>query len=69
MMQVPDCITVEMFKEARDCVKKNLRRNHIPETKFIGAKSVLCAQKLHIGHYRDTKYTLQEMNDFVKEQG
>lgn len=69
MMQVPECITVEMFEEARARVQRNLRRNDIPETKFIGAKSVLCAQKLHVGHYRDTQITLQEIYDFVKEQG
>ncbi|WP_337102601.1 GyrI-like domain-containing protein [Paenibacillus sp. YIM B09110] len=69
LMQVPDCITVEMFEEARTCVQRNLRNNMLPETKLIGVKSVLCAQKLHIGHYRDTQITLQEIYDFVEEQG
>ncbi|MDF2571678.1 MAG: hypothetical protein K0R55_3282 [Sporomusa sp.] len=68
MMQIPDCITVEIFEEAKACVQRNLR-NKIPQIKFIGANSILCAQKLHVGHYRDTQQTLQEINSFVKEQG
>ncbi|SEC18268.1 GyrI-like domain-containing protein [Paenibacillus sp. GP183] len=68
MMQVPDCITVEIFEEAKACVQRNLR-NKIPQIKFISANSALCAQKLHVGHYRDTHLTLQEINNFAKEQG
>jgi hypothetical protein len=68
MMQVPDCITVEMFEEARACVERNLR-NKFPQTKFISANSALCAQKLHVGPYRDTQLTFQEINNFAKEQG
>jgi hypothetical protein len=68
LMQIPDCITVEIFEEAKACVQRNLR-NKFPQIKFIGVHSILCAQKLHVGHYRDTQLTLQEINSFVKEQG
>lgn len=68
MMQVPDCITLDMFEEAEACVQRNLR-NNIPQTKFISINSALYAQKLHVGHYRDTQLTLQEINNFAKEQG
>lgn len=69
MMQIPDCITVEMYEEAKYRVAKNLRGQTIPETKFIGKDSVLCAQKLHVGHYGDTQITLQKINNYVEEQG
>lgn len=69
MMQVPDCINMEIYEEARTKVEKNLRGQKIPETKFIGVESILCAQKLHVGHYRDTQSTFKEIEDYVKEQG
>ncbi|RZT23448.1 hypothetical protein [Fictibacillus sp. BK138] len=68
VMQVPDCITDEMFEEAQRKVAKSLKEE-IPETKLITAKSVLCAQKLHVGHYRETKATLLEVNQFAEDQG
>ncbi|WP_282940514.1 hypothetical protein [Paenibacillus sp. RC67] len=69
MMQVPDCITLEMYEEARAKVERNLRGQKISETKLIGENSVLCAQKLHVGHYRDTQLTLKEIEKYVEEQG
>lgn len=69
MMQVPDCITMEIYEKARTQVERNLRGQKIPDTKFIGTNSVLCAQKLHIGHYRDTQLTLQKIESYVVEQG
>ncbi|WP_226537276.1 hypothetical protein [Fictibacillus halophilus] len=68
VMQVPDCITDEMFEEAQRNVAKSLKEE-IPETKLITAESVLCAQKLHIGHYRETKATLLEVNQFAEDSG
>jgi len=69
MMQVPDSITLPMFEEARAKVDKNLRGQTVPETKFIGVDAIRCAQKLHVGHYRDTKLTYREMEESVGEQG
>lgn len=69
MMQVPDCITLEIYEDARAKVEKNLRGQKIPETKFIVEESIMCAQKLHVGHYRDTQTTLQEIEKFIEEQG
>ncbi|MFE5320324.1 GyrI-like domain-containing protein [Paenibacillus sp. NPDC056579] len=69
LMQVPDCITQEMFDVAKAHVSKQLRGRPNPETRFIGAGSALCAQKLHVGHYRDTQTTVQEITAFVEEQG
>jgi hypothetical protein len=68
VMQVPDCITDEMFEEAQRNVAKNLKEQ-IPETKLITSESVLCAQKLHVGHYRETKTTLLEVIQFAENQG
>ncbi|SEM65462.1 hypothetical protein [Paenibacillus sp. OV219] len=65
-MQVPSCVTEAMFEEARACVRKNLRGIAVPETSFIRSESMLCAQRLYVGHYRDTEGTLREIVDFVK---
>lgn len=69
MMQVPDCITLEIYEEARANVEKNLRGQTVPRTKFVGEEFTMCAQKLHVGHYRDTLSTLQEIEDHIEEQG
>ncbi|OOE12382.1 hypothetical protein [Fictibacillus arsenicus] len=68
VMQVPDCITDEMFEEAQRNVAKNLKGQN-PKTKLITAESVLCVQKLHVGHYRETKTTLLEVIQFAEDQG
>ncbi|MCM3719225.1 hypothetical protein [Fictibacillus phosphorivorans] len=68
VMQVPDCITDEMFEEARSDVAKKLKEV-IPETRLIIADPVLCVQKLHVGHYRDTKTILAEIIQFAEEKG
>jgi hypothetical protein len=68
VMQVPDCITDEMFEEAQTNVAKNLKEQ-MPETKLITAESVICAQKLHLGHYRETKTTLKEVIEYAEGKG
>lgn len=68
MMQVPDCITQEMFEDAQHHVAKNLK-SELPRMKLITSKSILCVQKLHIGHYRDTNETLKEIFDFAEQEG
>ncbi|MFG6494575.1 GyrI-like domain-containing protein [Fictibacillus sp. UD] len=68
MMQVPDCITEEMFEEAQLHVAKNLK-SELPRMELITSESVLCVQKLHIGHYRDTNETLKEIFDFAEQEG
>jgi hypothetical protein len=69
LMQVPDCITHSMYEEARAKVERNLRGHVIPDTKFIEVDSILCAQKLHVGHYRDTKLTYLDIENHIVEQG
>ncbi|CAM4476894.1 hypothetical protein [Paenibacillus tarimensis] len=69
MMQVPDCITLCMYEEARAKVERNLRGQAIPETKLIEVDSILCAQKLHVGHYCDTVLTYQEIEHYTGGEG
>lgn len=68
MMQVPECITEEMYDEAKTRVARNLRGIKIPQTTFISADTTLCAQKLHVGHYRDTQATFEEITEHVEKQ-
>ncbi|CAG7633879.1 GyrI-like domain-containing protein [Paenibacillus allorhizosphaerae] len=69
MMQVPDFITFEMFEQARAHVEKNLPGQHIPSTKLVRAPSGPFAHKLHVGHYRHTQQTMQEICTYVHENG
>jgi hypothetical protein len=69
MMQVPDCIALDMFEEAKACVRRNFRGKVIPKTKFITTNPVLCVQKLHVGPYSNSLVTLKEIHDFVEDQG
>jgi hypothetical protein len=69
MMQVPDCITWDMFEEAKYRAANNLRGTNVPVTRLVGTESVLCAQKLHVGHYRDTHSTYEQIAAYVEQQG
>jgi hypothetical protein len=69
MMQIPDCITKEMYEEAKFRVEKKMSKENLPIINFLDEKATLCAHKLHVGHYKDTKNTLQEIKDYVENQG
>lgn len=69
MMQVPDCVTFDMYERARAHVERNLRGTKVPNTQFLSADAVLSIQKLHVGHYRDTRSTLQEIQRYAEERG
>ncbi|SDZ41671.1 hypothetical protein SAMN05421736_11252 [Evansella caseinilytica] len=69
MMQIPELITEEMFERARLRVRNNLRDQALPDMQFVAAEAALCAQKLHVGHYKETNRTLSELKQFVEEQG
>ncbi|KZE69315.1 hypothetical protein AWM68_03345 [Fictibacillus phosphorivorans] len=68
MMQVPDCITHEMFDEAQLHVAKSLKRN-LPKMNLLHAEPVMCVQKLHVGHYRETTQTLNEVLNYAEQSG
>lgn len=69
VMQVPECITEEMFEEAKMNTAKQFKGQNMPATKLVTAESVLCAQKLHVGHYRNTERTLVEVVQYAESQG
>jgi hypothetical protein len=69
MMQVPDLITIDLYEEARRSFENNYKDSPAPRTEFVSIDQGLCAQKLHVGPYRDTLKTLDEMERQVSEQG
>lgn len=69
MMQVPECVTPEMYQEAVALVKKRWGGEFPPTMRFVGAPPHLSAQKLHVGHYRDTHETLEEIMREVEARG
>jgi hypothetical protein len=68
LMQVPEWITLEMVEEAKASVEKNLRKS-IPTIELISEQPLLCIQKLHVGHYRDTDRTLSDIQNYAEEKG
>jgi hypothetical protein len=68
MMQVPEWITPEMVEEAKASVEKNLRKP-IPFIELITDPPLLCVQKLHVGHYRDTHRTLTDIQNYAEDHG
>ncbi|WP_158301605.1 GyrI-like domain-containing protein [Paenibacillus mesophilus] len=69
MMQVPDLITFELYEQARASVCARYKEQEVPETRFVGMEQGLCAQKLHVGPYRETWRTLREIEAHVEERG
>lgn len=69
MMQVPDVITFEMYDEASACVQKRYRDEIVPATNFVTFKQGLCIQKLHVGHYRESMKTVEELKNYAESHG
>ncbi|GIO28378.1 hypothetical protein [Ornithinibacillus bavariensis] len=69
MMLVPDFITEDIYTRALEKVKKNLRVDELPAISFRREAAALEALQLHVGHYRDTKDTLAEMEEEVNRRG
>jgi len=69
MMLVDNCITDEIYDWSIARVKKNLRVKELPTITFVKNAPTLCAQRLHVGHYKDTEETLQLMIEDIEKQG
>lgn len=69
MMLVDNRVTDEIFDWSIARVKKNLRVKALPEITFIKSGPALCAQRLHIGHYKDTQETLEEIKKDIETHG
>lgn len=67
MMQVPDCITKELFEEACFNVEKSLGKK-LPTLQLISNESISCVQKLHSGHYQYSIETLKEIISFADQE-
>lgn len=67
MMQVPDCITEELFDEACFHVEKRLGKK-LSTLQLISNESLTCVQKLHRGHYRNSIETLSEIMNFADQE-
>ena len=69
MMLVADCVTDEMFDRAMERVKKNLRVKELPTITFKKYSPTLCAQRLHVGDYKNTQETLQIIKEDLEVEG
>jgi hypothetical protein len=69
MMQVPDLITINLYEEARRSFERNYKDSQAPQTEFVSIDQGLCAQKLHVGPYRETLKTLAVIERQVSELG
>ncbi|MUK87577.1 hypothetical protein GMD78_04070 [Ornithinibacillus sp. L9] len=69
MMLVADCTTEEMFLRALKKMKKNLRVQDLPTISFVERSPSLCAQRLYVGHYQNTKEVFEEMKKELTDQG
>lgn len=67
MMQVPNCITEEIFEEACFNVEKRLRKK-LPLMQLVSYESNTCVQKLHSGHYQNSIETLREIMNFADQE-
>ncbi|MDQ0112435.1 GyrI-like domain-containing protein [Paenibacillus harenae] len=69
MMQVPDSIDFDMYDEANRAVEKRYRKQIMPKTKLIMIDQGFCIQKLHIGHYRESYKTVEELRKYAEDHG
>lgn len=69
MMVVAECVTDDIYEWALDQVKKNLRVSDLPTITFVKSPPVLCAQRLHVGDYKNTAETLDVLKEDIEKQG
>lgn len=69
MMVVADCVTDDIYEWALDRVKKSLRVSDLPTITFVKSPPVLCAQRLHVGDYKNTAETLDVLKRDIEKQG
>jgi hypothetical protein len=58
-----------LFEEALARVEKNLRTQALPTLQLVSLGQRTCALKLHVGHYKDTHITLEEIKKYINENG
>ena len=68
MIRLPDFVTKEVFdwaiKEAEEKKKKDFSK-----VKFLTYEEGLCVQCMHLGSYDEEPETIQNMEQYVQEQG
>lgn len=69
MIRQPDFITVEMFRQASEAVKKKNPELDPSKVRLQGYDEGLCIQCMHIGPYADEDITLNKMDHFLMEKG
>jgi len=69
MMQVPNSIDFEMYDEASRSLEMRYREQNMPKTKLIMIDQDLSIQKLHIGHYKDSYKTVEELHKYAEDHG
>lgn len=69
MMVVADCVTDDIYEWALNRVIKNLRVSDLPTLTFVKSTPILCAQRLHVGDYKNTVETLAVLKENIEKQG
>ena len=67
LIRMPDFVTSDIVKNAREEVFKKKRLDLIKEIKFETINEGKCVQIMHIGPYATEPETIQKMKDFMKE--
>lgn len=69
MMMQPDHITVEMYEEALQQLKKKRDTPALARLRFEAFREGLCMQIMHVGPYSGEPQTIEKMMAFAQENG
>jgi hypothetical protein len=70
MMMQPEVITQELFKEAREQVRKKKGDSEmLSKARLTHFEEGMCVQVMHIGPYATEPATIDRMREYMKENG
>mgnify|MGYP003593927703 CR=1 FL=1 len=69
MIRQPDFFTLDMFKWAVELTQKKKPGLNVSKARFETFNEGLCVQTMHVGPYAEEPATIEDMKEFMKQNG
>jgi hypothetical protein len=69
MIRLPEFITVELFEQAKEEVKKKKPTMEVTKARLETFEEGLCVQCMHIGPYATEPVTIEKIDNFIQANG
>lgn len=69
MIRQPEFFTLDMFKWTVELTQKKKPEHNFSKARFKTFSEGLCVQIMHVGPYADEPATIENMREFIKQNG